>query len=353
MDLDPLGKPAVFTVIINMDCDRFGVHMHQHCVLDSPDSYAACLLLNNCICDLARFGKTLFITLYCKVWVTRTLMWGLMESSTFNLMAISCGRFMAIVHPMWYRVYFTNSKANIIAVCIWVLGVSFVASIMVPTTAMMDGLCIISRSWPSLEIAQAVGSIQVFINLVMPALVHFFCYARILSVLRRRVTRRITPKDVTTSTTQLGETRTANMTRTTEAGAIHTLGDDADSTRGAAVSVPSTSGANVVTNLASMDSADLASRSPNKQPNSSETRNEKAKGNVVKTLAIVTACYFICWMPNKIYITLYLLGVVSTLSAFHEATVTLAFINCCINPIIFVGKCHPFKTGLSMLLKRR
>ena len=246
-------------------------------------------------------ANVLSSTLYCKLWLSRSPMWGLMLSSTYNLMAISFERYLAIVHPMWHKVHFTNTMANIIAVCIWFFGVAFIASIMIPTTGMVHGVCIMTYYWPSREIALAVGYLQIFVNLVIPFFLHSFCYARMLSTLRHRMAR-VTPKDDSPSTAQRGK--------------------------------PSTSDTNATTNWKSNASVDHGScTSSDKRHNPLELQNEKAKRNVIKTLAIVTACYFICWMPNKIFIVMRLMGAISTFGAFFRATLILAFINCCINPI--------------------
>ena len=288
-------------------------------------------------------ANLLSITLYCKLWVSRAPMWGLMVSSTYNLMAISFERYLGVVHPMWHKVYFTNRIANIIAVCIWLFGVSMLASIMIPTTGMVHGVCVITYYWPSREMARAIGYLQIVVTLLIPIFVHSFCYARMLSALRNRM-KRVFPNVGTSSSTQRGKTGTTNAISETKAGGIHTIGGEADSTRGA-VSLPSTSGTNATTNWKSTASSD-------KRHNPLESQNEKAKRNVVKTLGIVTACYFICCMPNKILVIMRVMGVISYFGSFYKATVILAFINCCINPIIYIGKYDAFRTGLSMWLKR-
>ena len=271
-------------------------------------------------------ANVLSSTLYCKLWLSRSPMWGLMVSSTYNLMAISFERYLAIVHPMWHKVHFTNTMANIIAVCIWFFGVALIASIMIPTTGMVHGVCIMTYYWPSPEIAQAVGFLQIFVNLVIPFFLHSFCYARMLSTLRHRMAR-VTPKDDSTSAMQRRKTDATNA--------------------------PSTSDRNATTNWKSNASVDHGScTSSDKRHNPLELQNEKAKRNVIKTLAIVTVCYFICWMPNKIFIVMRLMGAISTLGAFFRGTLILAFINCCINPIIYIGQYEAFRTGLSMLLRR-
>ena len=74
---------------------------------------------------------------------------------------------------------------------------------------------------------------------------------------------------------------------------------------------------------------------------------EKTRKNVVKKFALVTACYCICWTPHKVYITMYNSGLVGTFgSSFFQATVVLVFINCCINPFIYIAQFDAFKMAV-------
>ena len=272
-----------------------------------------------------------------------------MTASTYNLMAISTERYLAIVHPIWYKVSFTKMMADSVAVFIWLFGVSFVASIAIPTSGMLRGHCFTSKFWPSRATARSVACVQIFVNMIMPICVHCFCYARILSALRKRM-RVVTPGDGTTSTAQMRKSDGTNARPTTEECVVHLHIDESNMT-GVTVNLPSTSRTNATTNWKSNMSTDHDSRSSAKRQNPLETQNEKAKKNIVKTLAIVTGCYFICWMPNKIYVLLYVTGTVSTFTPIFGFTVILAFIKCCINPIIYIGKYDAFKTGLSLLFR--
>ena len=128
----------------------------------------------------------LSVELYCKLWLSHFPIWGLEMSSTYNLMAISTERYLAIVHPIWYKVSFTKMKADCVAISIWFFGVSSVASVIIPTTGMLRGHCFTSMFWPSLATARPVAFVQVFVEVIMPIFVHSFCYTRILSVLRKR-----------------------------------------------------------------------------------------------------------------------------------------------------------------------
>ena len=291
----------------------------------------------------------LSVELYCKLWLSQFAIWGLMMSPTYNLMAISTERYLAIVHPIWYKVSFTKNMANTVTFCIWFFGVSFVASIIIPTTGMLRGHCFVLIFWRSRATAGAVAFVQIFVNIVMPILVHSFCYTSIISVLRKR-TRIVASVDGTTSTTKMRKTSGINVRPATEGSVGHLPIDESNMTR-TTMTLPSTSSTKAATSWKSNAPVDQFSRSSDKRHIPSETQNEKAKKNVAKTLAIVTACYFICWMPSNIYTVMYLTGVISTFTGMYGFTVILGFINCCINPIIYIGKYDAFRTGLSLLFR--
>ena len=83
-----------------------------------------------------------------------------------------------------------------------------ILSFMVPTTGISHGICLRSYFWPSREAARAVGVMQIFVNMIMPFVVHGVCYARILAVLRMRVS----PNENSTINVQTS----CNMTSTIE-----------------------------------------------------------------------------------------------------------------------------------------
>ena len=282
--------------------------------------------------------------LYCKLWLSQIALWGLMTSSTYNLMAISVERYFAVVHPLRYKVSFTKTKLNVLVAVIWCFGVVFIASFVVPTTGVVHGTCYVSYFWPSRDAARAVAALQTFVNLLMPILVHSVCYARILTTLRMRISR-VAPEDVVASTSHTCRTGVSDVTATTP-GAT-TPGKDGNAGAGSPMSTSTDDG------TANARSASVPTRSADRKRSSLETQNEKATRNIVNTFAIITACYFICWIPNKIYIILYFWGEISTFSGVYHATAFLAFINCCVNPVIFIGKYDAFKTGLAMLFRCR
>ena len=302
------------------------------------DGIVSLLLIMTTFASREQRSDGIWIGLYCKLWLSQLPVWALMTSSTYNLMAISTERYVAIVHPMWHKVSFTKRMADVIAVCIWFFGVAFEASIVIPTTGMLRGSCFTGYFWPSRATARAVAFVQIFVNVAMPIFVHSFCHTRILSILRKRTTM-VTPEDATSSNARSQQTRGTSVRPSTKGGASYN------------VTLPSSSSTNVTTIPKSSSSIGQASRSSDKRHNSLETQTEKAKRNIAKTLAIVTACYFICWMPNKICLIMFLTGAISTFPTLCGLTVIPIIINCCINPIIYIGKYDAFKTGLSLLLR--
>ena len=312
---------------------------------------------------------------FCRLWGTQFLPWGLMVSSTYNLMAISVERYMAIVHPIWHMNNFTDSKTRVSIVFIWFFGVVYVGAVVIPTTGLVNGECLRAAFWPSRAIAVAVGIVELFVTLMIPFITHGFCYARILATLRNRCPheqRCVTPSstdvnmtttstDTDTSTTQ--EPSNAEKEITLEVGA-HTFitfdvgtkeifarkesgsGERARNKHLQTVSGTSNTRERTTTTTAKKSLAgDI-------QEDARQKQTKKAQKNVIKTLAIIIVCFFICWIPNKIHISLILAGVTDYVGDIFQVTTIFLFGNCCINPLIYIVKYDAFKTGVRALFKR-
>ena len=79
---------------------------------------------------------------------------------------------------------------------------------------------------------------------------------------------------------------------------------------------------------------------------------EKATKNVIKTLLIVAFCFFLCFSNNQIYYLLYNLNVpnVHLRGTYYTFTVLMMFLNCTINPFIYLANYQDFQKGLKKLL---
>ena len=90
------------------------------------------------------------------------------------------------------------------------------------------------------------------------------------------------------------------------------------------------------------------------QPTSSSAKqdsDDKATRNVMKTFGIVTSSYFVCWLPPKVYILMYMFGQISTFGHLYQATLIIMFLICCINPFIYIAKYDAFRKGMAMLFR--
>ena len=258
--------------------------------------------------------------LFCKLVLSQVLMWGLMSSSTLNLMAISIERYLAIVHPVWYKVRFSKTRANILVALTWVLGIFIPFAYIIPTTDLLRGRSLIVFFWPSRLLAAAVGLLQIFIGVILPIIVHSVCYFNIVKVLRKRKIKIDVSRNKTNTCGNTGQEMT--LSNVDEAPSI--------SNPSAACPVKPT------------------------QPTSSsakQTSDDKATRNVMKTVGIVTSSYFVCWLPHKVYILLYMFGQISTFGHLYQATLIMMFINCCINPFIYITKYNAFRKGIAMLFR--
>ena len=71
---------------------------------------------------------------------------------------------------------------------------------------------------------------------------------------------------------------------------------------------------------------------------------ERAKANVLKTLIVLSVCFFLCYVWNVTYFLLFTLGAnVSITSSFYSFSVIMININCCINPFCYAVQYREFQ----------
>ena len=89
------------------------------------------------------------------------------------------------------------------------------------------------------------------------------------------------------------------------------------------------------------------SKSNVEQANTSKDKFELARKNTIKTLLIVGLCFIICWSQNQIEYLMYNLGYpIDFNSNYHNFTVLMVFINCTVNPFIYLIKYRDYQEAL-------
>ena len=262
------------------------------------------LLLTTAVEDDGHVKSGTADQLFCRLWLTKMPLWGMLVTSTYNLVGLTFERFMAIVYPIWHKNNFSKVKAYMIIAFVWFFGPAYNTAYMVPTAGIQpDGSCTVYSIYPSSFAQSAVGVLTVFLQYLLPLSLLAFFYIQMWRVLRVKVK----PGDG-------GGKENQPVAVTSSSGQ------------------PSGGGASV------------------KKPDSMA----RARSNIIKTLLMVAFSFIFCWTWNQIFYLMFNLGYPSDFTSnFYHFTVVMVFCNCCINPFIYMAKYEQFQQGAKRLLCKR
>lgn len=224
---------------------------------------------------------------YCRLWLNSILLWGMLVSSTYNLIAITIERYMMVVHPVVHKTSFNRRRIMYVAGAIWFVGLAYI----VPTanSLVIDGVCFLYNDFSDPVWQKAYGFLTVTVSYFIPMLVHPILYTHMVVVLRKRSIKM--------------------------AQRLHL-----DSNIGKAAEQP-------------------------------EHKMSRAQKNLLKTAAIVTIAFFLCWTWNELVYFFLNLGL-NVDAAFYSFTIAVANFNSCINPFIYIFKYEEFRKTVHGLLTR-
>ena len=150
--------------------------------------------------------------------------------------------------------------------------------------------------WPSLKFSSAFGVFLIFIQFIMPLIILVYCYGRIVWILTRRIDTD-----------------------------IHVVGTASES------------------NI-SYDKTKVNRRD----------KFQLARRNTIKTFLLVGICFIICWSNNQVYYLMYNVGYdVNWNGIYYQFTVLMVFLNCTINPFIYLTKYQDYQRALMKLFGRK
>ena len=122
--------------------------------------------------------------LICRLWYKTSPLWGVLVASSYNLIAIACERYFAVVHPIIYRNVYTARRAKLVCLVPWLMVVLFIGI----ATGVYDGRCVSIGSTYSTEAGKLFnGMCSTFIVFVLPTAIFVFCYTSMYRSLRRVV----------------------------------------------------------------------------------------------------------------------------------------------------------------------
>ncbi len=262
------------------------------------------MLCDVCYHDLRQFysppiGQPVAGYLYCSFWKGQILLFGLFAASTYNLVAISIERYIAVFHPFWYRIHFTKMKTYLLGIIAWTVAPvgQMVFGFIGHRYDHIEGKC----GWHSpSKIGSRIIGVYLFLwEFFIPCVIMGVCFARISIKLRK----------YDTSKASLNESIRKEMT--TVSGSCANARNDHQT--------------KAVSTFKSDDSA--------KQTALESSRSRK----VTKTFVFVFLAYVCCWSTNQILFLQYNLGGYSHYGRPESYFANgMAILNSTINPFIYV-----------------
>ncbi|XP_006825534.1 galanin receptor 2b-like [Saccoglossus kowalevskii] len=302
---------VVFIKIKNMQKTYTNVFIFNQSLIDLSSSVIFVTL---------KFGPVYEVTpnstsgeLFCKVWSSEYILWGLFISSTFNLSFLSLERYLAICHPVLHRNKVTLTKVKIITIITWFIG--FIRESYWPTMNFNEGGVCSVKEWPNSNMQILVGCIVFTTEYILPLTIMAFSYGNIIRKLRRRTKHiKIQPAAVSGHCPALPNQPTLQLQNQ--------------------IRDQSTIQAAVLNNTSKEDSMGRAPK------------------NVTKAMIIVHVTFIICWSPMSISFFVYNLGGPLDYDAFYYwAMVVMVFLNMCVNPFIYAIKYKQFRDGVKTVFR--
>lgn len=125
--------------------------------------------------------------LWCRLWVSNYLLWSVLSSSSFNLIAITIERYTEIVKPLIYKQLFTPTRAKLAMGMVWAAGFILITLPNFGPSGVIDGVCVPYSMWPSPIGASVAGVITFLAVYLAPIVVMVFCYTRMIFVFNAKV----------------------------------------------------------------------------------------------------------------------------------------------------------------------
>ena len=233
--------------------------------------------------------------LYCVFWSSSVLDFCLFAQSTYNLVAISIERYLAVLYPIWYRTNFSRKKAILLGIIAWTLAPVSQLVYGIPQRTYSNGACfyLILNS----TLLAVLGAMTFFWDFFFPCVIMGFCFTRISLELQ-------TQDKKSALMQSQRSTRLSSISKNVASGSLRKKGGDEQGEG----------------KIGKESSADL-----------------QRSRNVSRTFLIVFLAFLICWSTNQCLFLQYNLGGYMYFGKPENYFAnSMAIINCACNPFIYV-----------------
>lgn len=123
--------------------------------------------------------------IYCYVWQSRLVVLGLLVSSILSIVAVSVERYVEVAHPIRHRVSIGQNVVLAGLAVVWIAGVLFKASSLLPFVRFANGTCFLG-AFPSIRVSTFVVVYNFLGEYFLPICVISFCYVHMWQALRSK-----------------------------------------------------------------------------------------------------------------------------------------------------------------------
>ena len=256
---------------------------------------------------------------YCVFWHSRIAMFSMFTISTFNLVAISLERYIAVIYPIWYSHNFSRKTATLFGILAWLLAPLMQTIIGFTHFTFVSGSCVYITVTHAVQ--ATTGVILFLYDFFVPCIVMAFCFVRI-SIKFHNQNKRVGASD-----------RSSTRTSTTQVSTI--------------------SRANPGNKDGTAENAEEVDNGGTKQ-NISAAKKVGRGRNITKTLVIVFLVFVICWSPDQfLFLQWNCGGTINFGGVLHSTVVIMAMVNSACNPFIYALRYKQYQEGLKSLFKRK
>ncbi|XP_022080945.1 beta-1 adrenergic receptor-like [Acanthaster planci] len=143
------------------------------------------LILSSSITVPDPLPDTTDYVIVCHLWLSDFFLWACFTSSTFNLVSLTCERYVAIVYPFKYATLYTKTSVVGMIAAIWLLGLILEGAYAAASNRYENGQCFLSTSVSS----RVLGIVLIVFKFFIPAILMLFFYSHMTVELKRSANR--------------------------------------------------------------------------------------------------------------------------------------------------------------------
>ncbi len=122
--------------------------------------------------------------MYCRLFLTEWFPWGLLLSSSWNLLIINFERYLSVVWPLFHKGLNIRKCTIFATVLVWLSGISYGLFWAQISSYVEDGECMLYAFHGNIQLSQTYGLSWVLLAYFLPLGVTVYFYSHMIKVMR-------------------------------------------------------------------------------------------------------------------------------------------------------------------------